>query len=119
MRNITARDVEPTFIAPAQMVTGKQVEAAGGTVPKLRREVKPFYTLEALHQRKVAGVVWMEAVVLPDGTVGSVRVTRPLDPDLDQSAIAGVRRWLFTPGKLNGSAVPVLIEAEMSFAITR
>mgnify|MGYP003461867359 CR=1 FL=1 len=34
------------------------------------------------------GVVWLDAVVMPDGTVGSVRVTRPLDPDLDQSAVA-------------------------------
>ena len=92
IRNIEAKDVEPTFIAPAQMLTYKQVKAAGGTIPKLRREVKPFYTLETLHQRKITGVVWMEAVVLPDGTVGSVRVTRPLDPDLDQSAVATVRR---------------------------
>ena len=119
LRNFMAKDAEPTFIAPGQMLTYKELQAAGGTAPKLRREVKPFYTLEALHQRKIAGVVWMEAVVLPDGTIGSVRVTRTLDPDLDQSAVASVRRWAFAPGMLNGSAVPVLVEVQMSFTIRR
>jgi hypothetical protein len=95
VRNIMAKDAEPTFITPAQMPTDKQVIAAGGTVPRSRREVRPFYTLETLHQRKLSGVVGMEAVVLPDGTMGSVRITRPLDPDLDQSAVASVRRWAF------------------------
>ena len=119
IRNIVAQDVEPAFTTPAKTLAAKDILAAGGTAPKVRRQGRPFYSIEPLHQRKISGVVWIEAVVLPDGTVGSVRVTRPLDPDLDQSAVATVRRWEFTPGMLNGSAVPVLIEVEMSFAIAK
>ena len=119
MRNINAGDIEPTFTTPADMRTPGEVRATGGTAPRLRKEVRPFYSIEAMHQRKVAGVVWLEAVVLPDGTVGSVRVTKPLDQDLDRSAIAAVRKWLFTPATVNGLAIPALVEVEMSFAIGR
>jgi TonB family protein len=39
--------------------------------------------------------------------------------DLDQSAIATVRRWKFRPGTINGSPVAVVVEVEMTFAIGR
>src|SRR3954469_18218099 len=48
------------------------------TPPRLLREVKNRYTVEAMRQR-VEGTVWVQAVVLPDGTVGDVTVTKSLD----------------------------------------
>lgn len=47
--------------------------------PRLRRSVKPRYTPDAIGAGK-AGVVRLEGVVLPDGTVGDVCVRPPLDP---------------------------------------
>lgn len=52
------------------------VRAGPGLVlPQLVQEVKPIYTVEALRMR-VEGVIWVEAVVLPDGTVGRVTVAK-------------------------------------------
>jgi TonB family protein len=57
--------------------------------------------------------------VLPDGTVGDVRITRSLDSrfGLDQEAIAAARRWRFKPGLLNGRPVPVAVTIELMFSL--
>ena len=90
----------------------------GVTSPVLVREVKPNYTADAM-RAKIQGVVWLEAVVMQDGSVGQVRVTRSLDPTfgLDQEAERTVKKWVFRPGTRQGQAVPVLIEIEMSFTL--
>jgi TonB family protein len=61
--------------------------------------------------------VILEAVVLTDGTVGEVRVVRSLDKQhgLDDEAVKTVKKWRFTPGKKDGSAVPVIVSVEMTF----
>jgi protein TonB len=90
----------------------------GVTQPRLLREVKPNYTADAM-RAKIQGVVWLEAVVLENGSVGQVRVTRSLDPTfgLDQEAERTVKKWVFAPGTRLGQPVPVLIEIEMSFTL--
>jgi outer membrane biosynthesis protein TonB len=45
------------------------------------RQVHPVYTPEAV-QARIQGAVWLEFVVLADGTVGSIRVVRSLDARL-------------------------------------
>ncbi len=90
----------------------------GVTQPRLKQEVKPNYTAEAM-RAKIQGVVWLEAVVLENGSVGQVRVTRSLDPTfgLDMEAERTVKKWVFYPGTRLGQPVPVLIEIEMSFTL--
>ena len=84
--------------------------------PRLLREVKPQYTAEAM-RAKVQGTVWLEVVVLPDGTVGDVRITKSLDPvfGLDQQAMDAARQWRFAPGTRFGEPVPVLVGLELYF----
>ena len=62
----------------------------------------------------VQGGVNLECVVLTDGTVGDVRVTKPLHPELDEAAMRTLRQWVFKPGTKDGVAVPVQIEVEMT-----
>jgi protein TonB len=91
----------------------------GVTYPTLIKEVKPNYTAEAM-RAKIQGVVTLEAVVLADGTVGPVRVTRSLDPNfgLDQEAERTVKLWRFNPATNRvGERVPVLVEIEMTFTL--
>ena len=84
------------------------------------REVRPEYTADAM-RAKIQGMVQLECVVLPDGTVGEVRVTRSLDPvfGLDQKAIAAAKQWRFQPGKLRqtGQPVAVLVLIELTFTL--
>ena len=86
--------------------------------PRVIREVTPKYTAEAM-RAKVQGVVWLDAVVLPDGTVGTVQVTRSLDPvfGLDAEAIKAARQWRFIPGTRFGEPVAVLVTIELTFTL--
>ena len=88
----------------------------GVSPPQLLREVKPQYTAEAM-RAKIQGTVWLEVVVLPDGTVGDVRITKSLDPvfGLDQQAMDAARQWRFVPGTRFGEPVPVLVGLELYF----
>ena len=90
----------------------------GVTIPQLVREVKPAYTAEAM-RAKVQGTVWLECVVMPDGTVGRVEVVRSLDSTfgLDQEAIKAAKQWRFRPGTRLGEPVPVLITIELAFTL--
>ena len=63
------------------------------------------------------GLVKLEALVVPDGSVGAIRILRSLDLNLDQAAVAAVRQWHFDPGLRNGDPVAVLVEVEMSFTL--
>ena len=91
---------------------------AGITLPVVIREVKPAYTADAM-RAKVQGAVWLECIVMPDGSVGDVRVTRSLDPifGLDQEAIKAAKQWRFRPGMRQGEPVPVIITIELSFTL--
>jgi len=110
---------------PAQQTppTTPQVESyrlgPGIQTPVLLRSVQPKYTREAL-QAKIEGVVELEVVILPNGTVGDVRVTRSLDQvnGLDQQAIDAAKQWLFRPGTKDGREVPVIVTLVMEFRLS-
>ena len=90
----------------------------GVTVPRVVREVRPNYTSDAM-RAKVQGVVVLECVVRPDGSVTDIQVIRSLDPTfgLDQEAIKAAKQWRFTPGTRLGEPVPVLISIELTFTL--
>jgi periplasmic protein TonB len=81
-------------------------------------EQKPGYTGEAM-RAKIQGIVLLEAIVMPDGTVGQVHITRSLDSTfgLDQEAIKAIKKWKFAPGTRLGQPVPVLVDVEMTFTL--
>jgi periplasmic protein TonB len=88
----------------------------GITLPKLVHETKPSYSATA-RNAGVQGNVVLDCVILTDGTVGDVRVSKPLDSDLDAEAIRTVRQWKFTPGEKEGQAVPVQVSVELTFTL--
>jgi TonB family protein len=97
---------------------GAYREGNGVSSPVLIRDFKPNYTGEAMRAR-IQGMVVMDAIVLSDGSVGPVRITKSLDSTfgLDQEAIATVKKWRFKPGLLRGEPVPVMIVIEMTFTL--
>jgi TonB family protein len=90
----------------------------GIDLPRVLREVRPNYTADAM-RAKVQGTVLIEAVVLPDGTVGQVQVVRSLDTvfGLDQEAVKAARQWRFAPGTRMGQPVAVLVTIELTFTL--
>jgi protein TonB len=91
---------------------------SGVTTPTVIVQIKPRYTADAMRLR-IQGSVWVECVVLPDGSVGYAHVTRSLDSrfGLDDEAIAAAKQWRFRPGTLNGKAVPVVVSIELMFSV--
>ena len=116
LRNIAIRRVLVNDDRPANAVTLDSLSDEGGTPPRPISQVEPRYTYEAM-LRKIEGVVTLEAVVLPDGAPTGIRVIRPLDPDLDEVAVAALRRWRFTPATVRGQQVPAIITVEMRFSM--
>jgi TonB family protein len=109
----------PAVTEPAQKPwppEGVTRAGPGIVAPRVVKHVYPSYTPEAM-RRGLEGGVYMEAVVEADGLVGEVRVTRPVDPALDDQAVRTLRQWRFEPGRRDGVAVPVLIEVEMMFTM--
>ncbi len=106
--------------APPQAQAGPIYTATdrGVTSPKLRRQVKPHYTSEAL-ANKVEGSVLLEAVVELDGTTSGVHVLRSLDAGLDEEAIKALAQWQFAPATIDGVAVRMKISVDMAFGISR
>lgn len=88
----------------------------GLALPRLRREVTPRYTADAM-LRRVEGSVELKAVVEVDGSVRRVWVSRTLIPDLDAEAVAAARRWTFAPALFNGTPTPVMVRIVMQFRL--
>lgn len=89
---------------------------AGVVAPVVLKEVKPQYT-EGAMRRRVQGSVGLQAVVQQDGTVGNVSITKPLDDELDQQAVAAAKQWTFKPGTLGGKPVKVQVNLELTFTL--
>jgi len=111
-----------TFISAAALLaqSGQQERiykpGEGATDPVLVGRVSPRYTPEALHAG-LQGVVELQAIVRPDGTVGDVTVVKSLDTTygLDGQAVEAVRQWRFQPGQVNDRPVPVLVTLVIEF----
>ena len=90
----------------------------GVEAPRTLNSVRPAYTTEAM-RAKIVGDVVVEAVVLPDGSVGDVTVIQSLDRvfGLDQEAVKAARQWRFLPGTRFGEPAAVLVTIILEFRL--
>jgi protein TonB len=88
----------------------------GVTLPVVVKEVRPTYPPAAQNAR-IGGAVVLESVVLPDGSVGSVKILKSLHAKqgFDRAAVDAMKRWQFKPGLKDGKPVPVRITTELTF----
>jgi protein TonB len=77
--------------------------------------VPPAYPALA-RAAKVEGLVILECTIDESGVVRDVRVLRSVPP-LDGAAIDAVTQWRYTPTRLNGRAVPVLLTVTVTFTL--
>ncbi len=84
--------------------------------PRKIVDVTPTYPANGSHSARVEGVVILEAVIDAEGRVESVRVLRSI-PLLDQAAMDAVRQWRFTPTRLNGAPVPIVMTVTVNFTL--
>jgi TonB family protein len=87
----------------------------GGNIPlptKIK-DVRPALP-DAAAQAGIRGVVIVEIVIAPDGSVQDAKILRSI-PLLDAAALDAVRQWRYTPTLLNGQPVPVIMTATVAF----
>jgi TonB family protein len=89
----------------------------GGSIPEPTRTrfVAPVYSALA-QAAKVQGIVMIEATIGPDGRVLDAKVLRSV-PLLDQAALDAVKQWEFTPTRIGGVAVPVVMSVTVTFSL--
>lgn len=87
---------------------------AGATNPTMVKDVKPKYTRNAFRDR-ARGTVELDGIVEIDGTVTSVRLLKPLHPELNVSAVDAFMQSRFKPGMLAGVPVACRVHLEYSF----
>jgi TonB family protein len=92
------------------------LQCAAAVLPVPLFQVRPQYTSAAL-AAQIEGSVLLEAVVLPDGTTGSVTVVRSLDPGLDQEAVAALKGWRWRPGTRGGQPARINVQVQLSFTL--
>src|SRR2546421_7366494 len=76
----------------------------------------PQYTEQA-RRKQIKGSIAMAVELLPDGTVGEVKIAESLDPGLDQMAIDATRKLVFLPAIKNRKFVSIWMPMTMSFNI--
>ena len=94
---------------PTGFAAGAYRVGPGISAPIPRQTPAPQYTDQA-RARKIVGEVEVLAVVQPDGTVGSVTRLTSLDSQfgLDEEAAAVAKRYVFEPGRKDGTPVAVV-----------
>lgn len=85
--------------------------------PAKVRHVTPVYP-ELARRAGVEGVVVLECVIDPSGHVAEVKILRG-QPLLDRAAVEAVRQWVYSPTRLNGVPVAVLLTVTVQFKIPR
>ena len=83
--------------------------------PKCLYCPSPEYSKEA-KKAKLQGTVVLQAVIESDGHANNIEIKQSVSPDLDEIAIATVRKWRFQPAlNQHGEPVSVIIPLELSF----
>ena len=88
---------------------------SGINAPLRIHDVTPIYPALA-RASGVQGIVIIEATIDARGDVVSAKVLRSV-PMLDEAAIAAVRQWKYTPARLNGEPIAVVITVTVNFTL--
>jgi TonB family protein len=118
---IVFQNVRAARLAPASDSFGQGAYRAsepGIVKPRALTTAQPLYPREP-HDLEIQGSVGLELVVDSSGSVGDIRVTKSLHPDLDEAAVGTARKWRFSPGTKSGQPVPVRLTMDVSFRLRR
>ena len=81
--------------------------------PMKLHDVKPAYPKEAL-DAGIGGTVVMRLMIGCSGEVLDAEVVNGV-PQLNEAALSAVKQWRYRPTLMNGTPVPVMLHATMTF----
>jgi periplasmic protein TonB len=104
-------------VLPAQEESAGVYRVGGGvTAPVPIHRTAPDYTKEA-RKKKIEGTVVLDFEVDATGHTQNIKVTRSLEPGLDEKAVKSLRKWTFRPGTKDGEPVTVAVHLEVNFRL--
>jgi len=86
------------------------------TPPKKLTSVDPIYP-ESSRLARVSGIVIIQSIISPTGCLHSLKILKPLTPELNTSALIAVSQWRFSPGMLDGKPVDVIYNLTVNFKL--
>ncbi len=92
---------------------GGNVQAA-----KLIHKITPAYPRQAKEERR-QGTVMLQAVILKDGSIGSLELKPGADSDLASAAMDAVRQWIYSQTLLNGEPVEIATTIQVTFTLDK
>ena len=112
------------FLPPMMLCQDDSAKAApepepvyhvGGVV----KAPRPIYAPDPEYPEKARkehpkGVIVLQFVIGADGLPRSVKVKRPLSPELDEAATDALKKWKFAPATKDDQPVAVMIDVEMT-----
>ena len=108
--------IDPPQPPPQQQLSREPIRLHAGIVaPRKVRDLMPVYPTLA-RSAGARGVVIIEATIDASGDVVAAKVLRSI-PMLDDAALTAVRQWRFTPARLNGEPVSVLMTITINFTL--
>jgi TonB family protein len=106
-------------VPPPPPVQARVVHKLGGDIrePQKIRHVPPIYPQIAV-SAGVQGIVILEATISEAGTIENLRVLRS-HALLERAAVEAVKQWRYTPTRLNGVPVPIIMTVTVNFTLNR
>jgi periplasmic protein TonB len=109
--------VPPAPPVPLPAVATEPVRIGGSIkAPNLLRRVEPIYSPLAANAQ-LDGLVILEAVVDPEGSVESVKVLRSRGALLDNAAIEALKQWRYSPLVFRGIPTRFVLTVTFKFTI--
>ena len=100
---------------PATVPNGPVRLHQGIQAPRKTVDVAPKYPMLA-RESHVEGIVILDVIIDERGNVTSTRILKS-GGLLDQAAIDAVRQWKFSPARLNGEVIPIVMTVTVSFQL--
>ncbi len=108
---ILSPDSAETAVGTSRIRVGRSVQQA-----KIVHRVRPMYPQSA-KQAGSQGTVFLQAVILQDGRVGTLEVLSAPGPDLAAAAVEAVNQWVYETTYLNGTPVEVVTKVAINFTL--
>jgi protein TonB len=89
----------------------------GGDIrPPERTFYKPPQYPSVAQSARIEGTVTLEAIIDAEGVVRNLKVIGSV-PLLDRAALEAVQQWRYSPTRLNGQAIPIIMTVRVTFTL--
>ena len=106
-----------TLSVPPPPPEEQKPRRVGGDIKPPERKIykAPQYP-PAAQAARIEGTVTLEAIIDAEGVVQDVKVIGSV-PLLDRAAIEAVQQWRYSPTRLNGVAIPIIMTVRVTFTL--